>query len=346
MRIRRTAHQKLSTYACAIAAMLAALLLVPATYAQTGHFTSFDAPGAGHGARQGTFPYAINRQGWIAGTVVVNPSVDQGFLRSPNGTFISVIAPGAVSTVVLAMNESHQVVGFGLHTSGNTYAFFRDASGHYSPLAVSGAFSTSPAAINDHGAVSGFDQDATGVHGFVWDAQHGYTVFDVPGSSPGSTYAGAINNAGTVVGRYYDSTLDTYRGFTRNSNGQFTTFDAEQGGNDTAPMAINASNQITGSGNNGLYGFVRGSGNDEVFSFPGAQVTAPTAINDGGVIVGWELSGSMDAPFERDASGAINLINLPFSYTASYATGINAGGTVTGNYTDSTGTSHGWVGIP
>src|SRR5438270_13772942 len=51
-------------------------------------YISFDAPNAGTGNNQGTFPTAINAQNWIAGTVINSSSEGHGFLREPNGSFI------------------------------------------------------------------------------------------------------------------------------------------------------------------------------------------------------------------------------------------------------------------
>jgi len=45
-----------------------------------GTISTFDAPGAGTGQFQGTFPSAINNAGAIAGTVVDSSNVAHGFL--------------------------------------------------------------------------------------------------------------------------------------------------------------------------------------------------------------------------------------------------------------------------
>jgi hypothetical protein len=48
-----------------------------------GKFTSFDAPGAGTGAGQGTLPAGINDMGEIAGSYLDADNVYHGFLRFP-----------------------------------------------------------------------------------------------------------------------------------------------------------------------------------------------------------------------------------------------------------------------
>ena len=331
-------------------ALLAIVSFGTTLLAQTGQYVSFDAPGAGGGNNQGTFPNSINSQGWIGGTIILTTSVDQGFLRSPNGTYTVVIPTGAAQSTVSAINASHEAVGLAFYANGDTSGFLRDPSGNYTQLAVSGAYSTTPSAINDNGMVAGFAFDSTGSHGFVWTAQRGFTVFDVPGSAPGTTYVFGINRAGAVVGSYTDSRYYSH-GFLRSANGHFITFEEIQSGTATDAVAINNQSQIIGwanDGNGGTYGFVRNPGGaSDTFGVAGAQGSAATAINDDGVIVGWEFSdGGGDAGFERDSAGNVSLITLPFSNTASMATGINAAGKVVGKYTDSNGASHGWVGMP
>jgi hypothetical protein len=48
-------------------------------------FTTFDVPGAGTGAGQGTVPYSINEAGTIAGQHSDAGSAIQGFVRTAGG---------------------------------------------------------------------------------------------------------------------------------------------------------------------------------------------------------------------------------------------------------------------
>ena len=50
-------------------------------------FTTFDAPGAGTGSYQGTYPFAINPEGAITGLYVDASNMYHGFLRDRDGTF-------------------------------------------------------------------------------------------------------------------------------------------------------------------------------------------------------------------------------------------------------------------
>src|SRR5258707_4707160 len=255
-------------------------------------YVSFDAPNAGNGSYQGTYPTAINRNGWIAGTVVYSTGASHGFLRKPNGSFIAIDPPTAVQTLVAAMNTSGELTGTFYDGTETSYGFLRDVSGNYTTLAVPGAFSTSPSGINDSGVVAGFANFSGGVsHSFFWNAQRGFTLFDVPGAAANTTVATALNETGTIIGTYGATNFYTYD-FIRSWNGHFSTFEAVYGGTATQMNAINASGQTTGLGNDGIGGTdgFLGNKHGSVSLFGIDQGTDGTAINDGGVIVGYGFS--------------------------------------------------------
>jgi hypothetical protein len=56
---------------------------------------TFDAPGAGTGAGQGTQPNAVNSAGVVTGWYLDDNNVWYGFLRTPDGKIITFSAPGA-----------------------------------------------------------------------------------------------------------------------------------------------------------------------------------------------------------------------------------------------------------
>jgi len=83
------------------------------------------------------------------------------------------------------------------------------------------------------------------------------------------------------------------------------------------------------------------------FVVSGVQATETTAINDSGVIVGFDFTdGNHPASFERDQAGNLTALDVPFTNTYTRASGINLIGNVTGFYLDSAGVSHGWVKVP
>lgn len=334
------------------ALLAAALILTLGTSALAqdapSQYLSFDAPHPKNKSYAGTYPKAINRHGWIAGTVVYNAAM-HGFLRRRNGTFIPVDVPGASQTSIFAINAYGEAAGQFLAPGCSACGFVREASGNYTQLAVQGA-STGALGINGSGVVVGTAKDVVGYHGFLWSAQNGYTVFDVPGTKLGGTLPVAINGTGTVIG-YYFAAKGYPQGFVRSRAGRFTKFGAMAGGPVTVPTAINASGQITGwttdaTGN--TLGFLRDvDGTITTFSVPGMTATETTGINDSGVIVGFDFTdGNHPESFERDQFANITILEIPFSNTGTESDGINVTDNVAGFYVDPAGVSHGWVKVP
>src|SRR5690349_13642819 len=123
------------------------LLSAAARAADDHHIISFDAPGADTtaGDFNGTFAAAINNWGAIAGSYADTVNVNHGFIRLPDGKFVTFQAPGADTT----------------------------------PGSFNGTVAT---AINDFGVVAGEYFDASGEgHGFLRSPDGKFTTFDVPG---------------------------------------------------------------------------------------------------------------------------------------------------------------------
>jgi hypothetical protein len=190
------------------ATILIALAISIPLSAQT--ITTFDAPGAGTGAFQGTYATNIAPSGTIIGFSRDANDVRHGFIRSQDGTFTIFDAPGA---------------GTGPGQGTRAYA------------------------INPSGTITGFFSDAVNVfHGYVRSNQGVITVFDAPGAGTGpfqGTYPFSpevINANGAIAGWTIDSAFVRH-GFLRDRNGGFTTFDAPGAGTGpvqgTIPLGIN-----------------------------------------------------------------------------------------------------------
>src|SRR4051794_38550203 len=84
-------------------------------------------------------------------------------------------------------------------------------------------------------------------------ADFSFTTINVPGALYTSAYG--INNAGQIVGSFYDGTSD--HGFL-DIGGSFTTIDAPGAINDTRAYGINNAGQIVGSfyDSTGIHGFL------------------------------------------------------------------------------------------
>jgi hypothetical protein len=351
MQTQRTTISAFSAFTrIALPAMLAAMLMLSiSAFAQLPtNYLSFDAPGSGTGSSQGTFPTAINQDGWIAGTVINDSSLASGFIRRKDGSFIGVYPPNSSQSFIAAINASDQVAG-SFDESGATYGFVRSGIEKYTVLAVPGAFATVAAGINDAGEVVGFFYETAASGAFLWSALGGYTLFEVPGSKPGTTLAFAINDSGTVVGTYLDTNFYSH-GFVRSSAGQFTHFELS-GGTAAEATAVNAGGQVAGYGNNGDDVFGGFAGNSHgvfaTFGVPGAGGSQASAINDNGLIVGYAFNeGCCNESYEREQSGDVTVLPVPFPNMGNQPAGINLAGDIVGSYTDSAGASHGWVGLP
>src|SRR5271169_6739169 len=157
--------------------------------AHRSQIVSFDAPGADTtpGDYNGTYPSDINALGFIAGSYQSADTVCHGFLRSPEGEFITFQAPGADTT----------------------------------PGSYNGTY---PSSINDLGAITGYYWDANGFsHGFLRSPDGNFTTFDVPGVGGYGTTPKALNLEGAVVGIYTDSNY-SFLAFLRSPDGKFTTW--------------------------------------------------------------------------------------------------------------------------
>lgn len=206
--------------------------------APDGVFTTFEAPGAGTGAFQGTLVSlfhspgsgGMNPEEMITGTYVDASDLVHGFLRAPDGTFTTFDAPGA-----------GRVIG-----------------------SLQGTY---PASINPARAIAGAYYDDNNVaHGFLRARDGSIAAFDVPGAGTGpfqGTFALAINPAGTITGTYVDGN-SAYHGFLRAPDGAITTFDPAGAGTGpgqgTLGYSINSEGVIAGAyldASNVWHGFLR-----------------------------------------------------------------------------------------
>jgi hypothetical protein len=135
-----------------------------------GDIGTFDAPGAGTGAFQGTFAASINAEGEITGYTVDGNNVSHGFLRSRSGAFSLFDVPVAST-----------------------------ASGE----------GTAPFSINLGGAVTGeFLDENSAMHGFSRSPRGSIVTFDAPGAGAAAaqgTRPSTNNSAGEVTGWYVDA---------------------------------------------------------------------------------------------------------------------------------------------
>jgi hypothetical protein len=147
-----------------------------------GKFTIFDAPGAGTGPYQGTgcpgCDMGVNYFGVITGSYIDAKNLSHGFLRYPDGRFVTFEATGAVQgtgvygpgygDTPMRINDSDEITGSYWDSTGMQHGFLRTPDGSFVTIDPQGSAGTLPEGVNDSGAITGFYADASGVyHGFL-----------------------------------------------------------------------------------------------------------------------------------------------------------------------------------
>jgi fibronectin-binding autotransporter adhesin len=239
-----------------------------------GTETTFDVWWAGG---QGTFISGIDNDGIIVGYAidagVISGSPYHGFIATPDNGSYNVVAlddPDAIggsgestATYATAINAgangaAPEVAGYYYDASGNANGFVYTGSlttigsGFVTVDDPNGSSGTIITGINDSGEVAGYYIDGNGeYHGFTatpdvsgnYDAG-AFTDITDPNAGTFGTYARGINDAGAIVGYYYDR-ADDIHGFIY-ENGVFINLDDPSTTNGTYGAAINNSGEVAG----------------------------------------------------------------------------------------------------
>jgi hypothetical protein len=319
--------------------VLCTLFLSPIVCAQDVHILTFDAPGAdtNPGDNNGTYPSGINVWGAITGSYQDTNNTYHGFLRSPDGKFITFDAPGA-------------------------------DLGPYN--------GTAPSAINDWGAIMGSYYDASGFgHGFLRSPEGKFTTFNIPGAGGGGPDPIAMNLEGSIAGYYTDSN-SSFHAFLRTPDGKITTWigpdectgSTSEGCYGSGATNINVFGIVVGgyednSGNFVHHSFVRSlDGKLRIFDAPGAGSGSYQGTGCPGCALGFNVWGavagtyidtnSVQHGFLRSPDGTFTSFDAPSAGTSSYQgtgcpsdcpTSLNDWGAITGNYIDANYVLHGYL---
>lgn len=340
---------------------------------------TFDAPGAGVGAFQGTgcfgCTFAINEQGAIAGTYSDANNVSHGFVRSRAGTFITINYPGAAQTVAQSINDVGEITGFYIDAAGNQHGFVRSAHGLFTTFdAPDGENGTEPLFINLEGAVVGYALDTNLLfHAFLRRADGTIVDFLGPRSCTSGISAGCYGSEATYVdlfgasvGNFEDNTANLVsHGLLRSPGGQLARFDVPGAGTGLyqgtgcpgCNMGVNYLGTIAGTytdGSNVFHGFVRNViGQFTTFDAPGAGAglyqgtgcysDCPVSINDLETVTGSYIdSNSVQHGYVRNPNGSFVTIDPPGSIDTQPER-INDSGLIVGYYLDGNFVSHGFL---
>ena len=173
--------------------------------------TTFDVPGAGEAAGQGTLALSTNGRGTTMGYYLDASNMYHAFLRAKNGSTTTIDVPGAGTavfqgTVAFGLNSAGAVAGYYIDASYLRHGYLRAADGTITTFDVPGSTQTRALNINPTGVILGSWRGASGVnHGFVRDVDGTITTFDAPGAGTGngqgtlSASVSGLNQDGAAV---------------------------------------------------------------------------------------------------------------------------------------------------
>jgi hypothetical protein len=370
------------------AAAAAAEASIPSKGPFTGTLIEFDPPGASTVPAPicepfycGTLPSAINDSGVIVGSYMDSNIVSHGFLRLPDGHFVTFDAPGGgqgaglfQGTTGYGINNLGEVAGYVEDSSNVTHGFIRHADGSFTTFDAPGAGTgtyqgTYAFNINLRGETAGSYVDANnGSHGFVRSPAGKFTSFDEPGSV--QIYPFSLDDNGVIFGEFQDA-QGIWHCFIRDQNGTMTTVDAPGAGTvyntgvtGTLPGTMNIQGELTGTmvdSTNLAHGFVRSrDGQFTFFEAPGSPTvpvpnfpagTGGYAINSSGVVTGvFGDANKVWHTYVRSPGGSFTVIDAPHAGNGvrqgTEVLSINHFGAITGSYIDSQQLFHGYVWIP
>jgi probable HAF family extracellular repeat protein len=255
------------------------------------NFTPFDAPNSSLTAASG-----INDVGQIVGTLkdTSTAQVKHAFLRSMDGTIVSIDPTGATSAIANGINNAGQVVGSFVGTDGQLHGFERMTDGTFTTIDFAGAKDPFLEAINDAGQMVGSYSVVVGEFsnsvGFFRDTVGTVTTIAVSGAA--QTQPFAINNRGQIAGYYYTSSGS--HGFLRDTEGFYNTIDVS-GAAETFVTGLNDAGFVSGTFRRSdcgttpqcFHGFVRSpTGQVTQVDVPASVQTEALAINSSGTIAG------------------------------------------------------------
>jgi hypothetical protein len=348
--------------------------------------TTIDATGAGTASGQGTQANAVDPEGRVIGWYLDANSTFHGFLRTPNGKFITFEAPGAGSeyyqgTAGWGISQAGVIVGDWVDANCVDHGYLLEPDGKFITFEVPGAGSTptpppcpyigiqgtTPGNINAAGEIAGIIMDSNNVwHGFVLTPHGRFETFDPPGAGTGpfqGTWVGfaeGLNGEGMTSGWYIDENNTTH-GYVRTAGGTISTFDGPgEGVQYTAGYSTNWWGATVGvylDAANLWHGFLRSpQGNFTTIDIPGAgtgayEGTQPEVMNDEGSIAGNYIDANgANHGFVLTPDGRITKFDPPGA-GAGPGQGtvpyyIGVTGAITGYFIDANGVSHGFLAEP
>ena len=271
-------------------------------------------------------------------------TVSLGAQAAPTYTIAPIAGLGGSASQVNALNNAGTAVGFA-YTSGNHTNAYVASNGTTTSLHPGNANSgnSSATGINESGTVVGYISTANGPTRAAVFSNGGVQVLGTLGGT--NSYGNGINASGQVVG--LSQTADgSQRGFVTGANGNLIEIGPRNGGYSSDANAINDLGAVTGyvdvNGNGDYRAYIYTNGTMQILDTLGGNYAQGYAINNAGMVAGYSyLAGDMVAHAFLYTNGQVNDIGGFGGDT--YATGINAAGSVVGSGMAGDGSFHAFL---
>ncbi|MGA2131340.1 MAG: hypothetical protein ABSH50_03420 [Bryobacteraceae bacterium] len=267
----------------------------------------------------------VNNAGTISGYFTDASNDTEGFWRASDGAITTYVEPADTTSPAYTqgnqINKNGMIAGEFYDTGANAYEgyLYSTTAGNYKTYQAPDQpqyTTTALEGINDNGDLCGFVQPPpyTVTSGFV-KIDGVVTIFSVDSST--TTLCSGINDSGTAVGYYVDSSGVSH-GFARTSSGIITTIDAP--GASTTPGSAPCTGTTAG--------------------------TIVIGINNAGSVSGhyWDTSYN-EHGFIISSNGKFIPVNYPGAYQTSGG-GLNDHDVMVGHYDDSSCNQNGYIATP
>jgi hypothetical protein len=331
----------------------------------------------------GTYPQGINVWRAITGAYQDTNSVFHGFLRSPDGKFISFEVPGADNgpyngTFPSSINDLGVIAGYYYDANGFSHGFLRSPNGKFTSFDVPGVggYGSTPLAMNLEGAIVGYYTDSNySFHSFLRSPNGKFATWTGPDACTGNGSEGCfgsgasnINAFGIIAGGFEDNSGNfVHHSFLRNVNDQLKVLDVSGAGTGAyqgtgCPGCLLGLNQfgavagIYSDSNSVNHGFLRSpEGKFTTFDAPGAGTDSyegtgcfsdcPVSLNNWGAITGSYIDANdVQHGYVRSSEGKIVTLD-PVGSIYTFTDGINDLGALTGYYVDPSDVYHGFIAL-
>jgi hypothetical protein len=276
-------------------------------------------------------------------------------LHAVDYRFVQIDVPDAVETKAYSINARGHIGGIYVDSAGVSHSFVLRSNGLFKTINVPGAAATRAVrGINARGDIVGNINDSESrFHGYLLiDGK--FRQIDYPGST--HTFVYSINNAGDIGGEFLNAEGNLVA-FIRTN--KFYKLNIPQSSSRANVLSIQDNGRVLVGGflaDDGGHGFMRSRpGVYKIIDYPGQSVPCSlvASINERGEMVG--TFADVDTVEECDhppkthgyllRNGKFRVIDYPGA-AATELHAINNYGTIVGEFTDATGTIHGFKAVP